>query len=304
MKSREAKEVTDNAPALDKWASWLLYRRYGENQHARAAMSRLLQPIRDKVLDHARIDAGHTVLDIGSGDGFLAFGAMQRVGPSGTVIFSDISEDLLELSKAAIEGLAVRSHCRFVQAPAEDLGAIASDSCHAVTLRCVLIYVAQKHRALQEIYRVLKPGGSFSICEPVTSMMRNRNDRCFFGYDVSGVESLAFRVLKVYQERQGGADNPMSDFDHNTLLHCAEEAGFSNVNLELRVISSSNPPAKQWEEFIAVSPNPLVPSLREAMDVALIGPERERFVSYLRPLVESGLGVPVRTAHVYLWGTK
>jgi ubiquinone/menaquinone biosynthesis C-methylase UbiE len=55
------------------------------------------------------------LLDVGTGDGLIGFAALERVGPSGQVVFSDISADLLGecQRRAAAEGL---HRCRFVPA--------------------------------------------------------------------------------------------------------------------------------------------------------------------------------------------
>jgi SAM-dependent methyltransferase len=53
-----------------------------------------LAPIRDQVPANAALAAGHRVLDVGCGDGLIAFAAAEVVGPAGQVIFSDVSSDL------------------------------------------------------------------------------------------------------------------------------------------------------------------------------------------------------------------
>ncbi len=53
-----------------------------------------LYPVRDKILDHANMGEGNVLLDVGCGDGLIAFGALEKVKTS-RVIFSDISQDLL-----------------------------------------------------------------------------------------------------------------------------------------------------------------------------------------------------------------
>ena len=56
-------------------------------------MATILQsvPVREKVLENAGLREAETLLDVGTGDGLIAFGALERVGRGGKVIFSDIS---------------------------------------------------------------------------------------------------------------------------------------------------------------------------------------------------------------------
>ena len=60
-----------------------------------------LANVRDKVLDRAELAEGETLLDVGCGEGLIGFGALER--GAGHVTFSDISEDLLEVCRAAAE---------------------------------------------------------------------------------------------------------------------------------------------------------------------------------------------------------
>jgi ubiquinone/menaquinone biosynthesis C-methylase UbiE len=61
-----------------------------------------LYPVRDQVLDRACLRPGDTLLDVGTGDGLIALGALDRLGPDGRVIFSDISAHVLEFCRAAV----------------------------------------------------------------------------------------------------------------------------------------------------------------------------------------------------------
>ena len=83
----------------DRWHRWLLDVRFGGDPARREKdLTEFLYPVRDTVLDRARLRPGDTLLDVGTGDGLIAFGAVERLGPSGRVIFSDISQDLLDHS--------------------------------------------------------------------------------------------------------------------------------------------------------------------------------------------------------------
>src|SRR5205823_6544105 len=78
-----------------------------------------LWKVRDRVLDRAQLEDGETLLDVGCGDGLIGFGALDR--GAGTVVFSEVSDDLLDVCRAAAEDLGVAERCRFVAARAEDL---------------------------------------------------------------------------------------------------------------------------------------------------------------------------------------
>src|SRR6266571_1924696 len=110
-----------------------------------------LTRVRDDVLDRAGLREGGTLLDVGCGEGLIGFGALER--GADTVVFSDVSADLLAFCRDAAADLGVLDRCRFVEAGAEDLAAIDDDSVDVVTTRSVLIYVQDKAAALREFAR-------------------------------------------------------------------------------------------------------------------------------------------------------
>lgn len=97
----------------DHWAEWLANRRYGGDQEERLRGLGQLENWRDKVLDKAALSVGETMLDIGCGEGLIGFGALER--GAGKVIFSDISQDLLDVCEAAAADLGVLDQCRLLQ---------------------------------------------------------------------------------------------------------------------------------------------------------------------------------------------
>ena len=104
-------------PARDKWAEWLLERRHGGNPEDLEATLNYLYPVRNRVLDNAGIGEGDVVLDVGAGDGLIAFGALERVGNLGAVIFSDVSQDLLDHARSLAEETGVIDRCSFIYSP-------------------------------------------------------------------------------------------------------------------------------------------------------------------------------------------
>ena len=64
----------------DRWYRWLCEVRHGGDPAQLERVRQALYPVRDKVLDGAALGAGDTVLDVGTGDGLIAFGALDRLG--------------------------------------------------------------------------------------------------------------------------------------------------------------------------------------------------------------------------------
>lgn len=285
---------------LDQWAAWLLHRRHGDDPAALQRTIARLTTVRDRVLTHGAVAAGDTVLDVGCGDGLIAFGALERVGPTGRVIFSDISQDLLEHDKRICDELGLTGSCQFVRASADVLAQIEDNSVDVVTTRSVLAYVARKQEAFAEFARVLRPGGRLSLYEPINRLVSVEPSTSFFGYDVSPVEELATRVSSAYEAKQSLVEDPMFTFDERDLLRFADEAGFAERHLTLEMHMMPAEPAT-WSDFAESSPNPLASTLVEAMAETLSPEERERFSAHLRPLVEQGRGATA-TAIAYLWG--
>jgi len=78
-----------------------------------------LAHVREKVLDRAWLAEGETLPDVGCGEGMIGFGALER--GAGHVVFSDISDDLLDFCREAADGLGVSERCSFVNAGADAL---------------------------------------------------------------------------------------------------------------------------------------------------------------------------------------
>ena len=82
----------------------------------------------------------------------------------------------------------------------------------------------------------------------------------------------------------------MLGFNERDLLAIAEDAGFEDLMLELRVEVRSHEPVRDWEALLGTAPNPLAPTWSEAIEAALEPTEAEQFLAHLRPLVEAGQG--------------
>ncbi len=270
-----------------------------------------MQRRRDSVLDRAALRSGDVVLDVGCGDGLIGFGALDRVGPNGQVIFSDISAELVAQCRAHLRsplagegqgGGSLLDRCRFVVNSADDLHDIAAASVDVVTTRSVLIYVDRKSRAFAEFFRALRPGGRVSIGEPINRFSYPEPRGRFLGYDVMPVVEIADKLEAFFDREERPKISAMMDFDERDLVAIAENAGFGMIHLDLQADIKA-PRPEDWTRFVQSAGNPLSPTLEEAMNASLTPSERDRFTAHLKPLVESGAGTE-RRAFAYLTAEK
>lgn len=113
----------------------------------------------------AHIKAGQTVVDLGSGAGNDCFVARAETGESGWVIGVDFSDEMIAKAQhnAASHGF---TNVEFVKGDIEELP-LNDNTADVVVSNCVLNLVPDKEKAFGQIYRILKPGGHFSISDVV-----------------------------------------------------------------------------------------------------------------------------------------
>jgi arsenite methyltransferase len=253
------------------------------------------------VLENAAVHEGDVVLDVGAGNGLIGFGALELVGPGGRVIFSDVSEDLLDECRRIADELGVTGRCEFLRASADDLP-LADVSVDVVTTRSVLIYLMDKRPAFAEFHRVLRPGGRLSIFEPINIFGNAEWRKRYWGLDVSPVEHLAAKVRANWKQPH---EHPLLNFDERDLLRFAEQAGFGEIRMDYRAEIKQEPHfATSFEMLMRFSGNPLDPTLEEELRATLNDDERAEFEAHLREELERTTLVPVRWAVVYLRGRK
>ncbi len=296
-------------PPADPWFDWLTQRRQGGAKPGES-IGRDVERYRDRVLDGARLEPDTTLVDIGSGDGLVAYGAIDRIGPSLRVILTDISAALLQRSEERAREKGVAAQCTFLQGPAQSLPTIPSASVDVVTMRSVLVYLADKAAVAQEFHRLLKPGGRVSIAEPIyrddalnlatlTQQLQQqppspetRDARLFLRWKAAQLPSTLAEINR----------NPLTNFNEHDLVSLFEKAGFTDIHLELH-IDVRPLAAESWDRILDAAPRPNTPTLREILDRQFTADERAHFEAQLRPLAESGRTM-YRDVMAYLTATK
>lgn len=159
--------------------------------------------------EFAKIKEGDTVIDLGSGAGNDAFIARRIVGEKGKVIGIDFTEAMIEKARANAEKLNL-NNVEFRQGDIESMP-VTSNKADVIVSNCVLNLVPNKHKVFSEVYRVLKPGGHFSISDIVLQ------------------GALPERWKEVAELYAGCVSGAIQKKDY---LGIIEETGFTNISLQ------------------------------------------------------------------------
>ncbi len=157
----------------------------------------------------AKIKKGDVVIDLGSGAGNDAFIARSETGETGKVIGVDFTTAMVEKARQNAEKLGFHN-VEFRQGDIEEMP-VSSNVADVIVSNCVLNLVPNKKAVINEIYRVLKPGGHFSISDIVL---------------VGNLPEALQKDAEMYAGCVSGA------IQKNEYLNFIEQAGFKNISVQ------------------------------------------------------------------------
>lgn len=155
----------NHARPCPAWLMWLLDPRSGKSISTRTK----------KTIHRLEIEPGMTVLDAGCGPGRLTIPLSKAVGETGKVTALDLQEEMLE----EVQERAKKNNCANITylLGAIGEGLLPENTFDRAVLITVLGEIPDKEKALQELYRCLKPGGILLIEETVRDPHYLKNEK-------------------------------------------------------------------------------------------------------------------------------
>lgn len=212
-------------------------------------------PVAELMLEAAQLAPGKRVLDVACGTGEPAIPAAERVAPGGSVLATDLAEEMLEVARDRAKAHST-GNIEFRLADGEELP-VEDATFDAVTCRWGIMFMPRPEQFAAEAYRVLKPGGRV-----VVAVWGPPQDNLSI--------SLPMRVISKYAEVPGpppGAPGVFAFADPNRLTEVLSGAGFSNVHLEdVRVVFSEFDSGRDYWNYIRDFSGPVRRQLQPLSD--------------------------------------
>lgn len=177
-----------------------------------------------RLVEMAGVRRGQRVLDLAAGTGDLSEKFSRIVGPDGIVVMSDINEAMLEQGRTRLVNAGLVGHLDYSIANAEALP-FANDCFDCVTIGFGLRNVTHKQFALDEMFRVLRPGGRALVLEfshPTIAPLA----RVYDLYSFSVLPMLGKLVAGDADSYRYLAESIRIHPDQQTLLSMMEQSGF------------------------------------------------------------------------------
>jgi arsenite methyltransferase len=157
----------------------------------------------------AKIKKGDVVIDLGSGAGNDCFVARHETGETGKVIGVDFTPAMIEKARENAEKLNF-NNVEFRYGDIEKIP-VTANAADVVVSNCVLNLVPDKKQAVCEIFRVLKPGGHFSIS------------------DIVLVGQLPEKIQYAAEMYAGCVSGALQKIEY---LNIIEKTGFKNITIQ------------------------------------------------------------------------
>ncbi len=175
----------------------------------------------------SNIQPGQRVLDLAGGTGDIAALMSKRVGSNGSVVLSDINEAMLAVGRERMEDRGIVGNIEYSLANAEKLP-FADAEFDAVTIAFGLRNVTDQQAALQEMFRVLKPGGRAMILE-FSKVEFEGLKKVYDAYSFGILPRLGKLVTDDEDSYRYLAESIRKHPSQDDLADMMIEAGFSNV---------------------------------------------------------------------------
>lgn len=173
------------------------------------------------------IKPGDSVLDLAGGTGDVAALLWQAMGNSGRIVLADINHAMIEAGRERLADRGLFGGIEFVQADAENLP-FDDRTFDCVTIAFGLRNVTRKQRALEAMFRVLKPAGALVVLDfskPHLGPLNAVYDR----YSFSWLPRLGQWLAHDADSYRYLAESIRRHPDQETLKAMMERAGFGRV---------------------------------------------------------------------------
>jgi len=283
---------------LDNWTEWLKSTRFSYMSDAQKSQTiNWLVNVRDNILNIAQIMPMDTVLDIGTGNGLLAFGAYELISPSGKVIASDKFENCLEECKKFAHDSNIKD-IDFLQSDANNIN-LPENSVDVIVMRSVLVHIIDKQKPICDFYRVLKHNGRLSFYEPVISSNTRYNELV----DLSKLD-IANKIIDAEEKIMNDSNDSLTNFSAESIERNLKQAGFDEVIIE-PVIEESKYTITDGmiETWFSAPPSPGGKTMEDRLLKYLTQEEINKYKIYLASNTLSKM-VTVKTTSLYCLAVK
>lgn len=199
----------------------------------------------DRLLEYARIGAGQTVLDIGTGTGYLAIASSPIVGDQGQVVGVDISPGMLEKAHCNLKDSGF-DNIMFQLADAETLD-YPSHHFDAILCAHTFPWITDKASTLRLWYQLLKPGGRIAVHTPA---------------DTAYIGAVVLRRVLARYGLELDASNRLGSIEQ--CRHLFEQSGFAAVEIKTEQHGGYTTLDKAKTIWDGVVVNPVITSPRVA----------------------------------------